>query len=177
MVTQHYRGVFDCNVSISHIILRLFKHTVYVNWSFSQWCCGNWGLKKTNWEHSVSAVVFLMRENTVSYMMSDPLLFPPCQRVHLSQSCMQHCMQRRFGYNVTKERYYKESIALSMICLPEPIEAQQQLEPYLAIRLSSAKPAPRTDNPSFASGLTVTQGAQAPVKRQESPHLPFLFYF
>ena len=69
-----------------------------------------------------------------------------------------------------------QSIALSTVNpQPEPgqgrAQQQQQLGPYLAIRMSSAKPAPRTDSPSFSSGLTVTQGVQAPVKRQESPHL------
>lgn len=54
-------------------------------------------------------------------------------------------------------------------------EAQQQLEPYLAVRQSSAWLAPRTDNPRF-SDLTVTQGVQAPAKRQESPHFPFRYH-
>lgn len=61
-----------------------------------------------------------------------------------------------------------------VVCQSPKQQQQQQLEPYLAIRLSSAKPAPRTDNPSFTTGLAVTQGVQTPVKRQESPHLLYL---
>lgn len=49
-------------------------------------------------------------------------------------------------------------------------EAQPNLGSYLAVRQSRARLAPKTDNPRFP-GLTFTQGVQAPVKRQEPPHL------
>lgn len=55
--------------------------------------------------------------------------------------------------------------------LPAPIEEWQALGSYLAASQSAAKVAPRGDDPRFP-GLAVTQGVEAPVERQEPPHLP-----
>lgn len=52
-----------------------------------------------------------------------------------------------------------------------PIEEWQALGSYLAAGQSAAKVAPRGDDPRF-TGLVVTQGVEAPVERQEPPHLP-----
>lgn len=115
-------------------------------------------------------------------LMSAPLLFHPWAHPQLRKlRATPHATSIR--YIVTKKKQCERTTnkvppcyqcQRHVVCQSPKQQQQQQLEPYLAIRLSSAKPAPRTDNPSFTTGLAVTQGVQTPVKRQESPHLLYL---
>lgn len=115
-------------------------------------------------------------------LMSAPLLFHPWAHPQL-RKLRATPYATSIRYIVTKKKQCERTTnkvppcyqcQRHVVCQSPKQQQQQQLEPYLAIRLSSAKPAPRTDNPSFTTGLAVTQGVQTPVKRQESPHLLYL---
>lgn len=177
MVTQQYTGLLAYyNQSYSIPNLKILPPPLEL------------GLIKTKKEHSVSVVVFLMVGeggakiqratsaaapyvsasvvSSLSASTAEKVASNPARHVDTI-----HCNKKQCERTTNKVPPCYQC-QRHVVC--QSPKQQQQLEPYLAIRLSSAKPTPRTDNPSFTTGLAVTQGVQTPVKRQESPHLLYL---
>lgn len=179
MVTQQYTGLLAYyNQSYSIPNLKILSPPLEL------------GLIKTKKEHSVSVVVFLMVGGGAKIQRATSAAAPDVSASvvsSLSASTAEkvasnparhvdtiHCNKKKQCERTTNKVPPCYQCQRHVVCQSPKQQQQQQLEPYLAIRLSSAKPAPRTDNPSFTTGLAVTQGVQTPVKRQESPHLLYL---
>lgn len=113
---------------------------------------------KTNCKHNL-----IFHRNTVNRAVPDILC--RYQSIHIwrkKKLSIAHC--RKPGGVTTNYLLVNKKTQL------DRAEAQPDLGSYLAVRQSCARLAPKTDNPRF-SGLTFTKGVQAPVKRQEPPHL------
>lgn len=78
------------------------------------------------------------------------------------------CNATFFGIPITRKHWLQ---CISWQCRIHLEATALQFESYLANRHGSAKPALRTGKSSSSPDLSVTQGVQSPVKRQESPHL------
>lgn len=114
---------------------------------------------KTNWKHSESSYFSTVKTTQclASYVATRPFTFEEKKKLSIG-----HC--NKHGGVTTNYLLVNRKTQLARA------ESQPNLGSYLAVRQSCARLAPKTDNPRF-SGLTFTKGVQAPVKRQEPPHL------